>query len=107
MKSYKLHMKHIQDEQELNLNGFTTIKFYTKWCAPCKRLDSILTKMEGEFQNVTIYCVDIDKFHKIAQKYKVMSVPTMVFFNDKKEVNRIAGLVLTEPLRKAFKQFTS
>lgn len=92
----------IETESDLILSGLSAVKFTAEWCAPCKRLEGIIVKMEKEFPNVKVYTVDIDNLTKLAQKYKIMSVPSVLFFNGEKEVNRVVGLQPTDVLRKAF-----
>ncbi len=99
-------MNHLENDNELKLVGLTVLKFTAEWCAPCKRFDSILQKMEKEFPEVKFIYVDIDKCTKTAQKYRVKSVPTLVFFNGEEEsCERVVGVIQTEPIRKIFKSF--
>ncbi len=98
-------MKELIDDT-LDLNGLTVVKFFTEWCVPCKKLDPLLSKMEKEFPEVNFISIDIDKHLKLAQEYRIMSVPTLLFFVADKESNRVQGLVMTEQLRKVFKAFT-
>jgi thioredoxin-like negative regulator of GroEL len=51
--------------------------------------------------------VNIDDVPEIAQKYMVRSLPCIILVKNGLEVNRINGLILTEPLRKAFRDFTN
>ena len=100
-------MINLENETELKLTGLSVIKFHAQWCQSCKRLDTILNKMEKEFENVKFYSVDIDKCTNLAKKYKVMSLPTLVFLIGTDETkNRIVGVNPTEQIRKAFKVFT-
>jgi thioredoxin 1 len=94
----------LEKENDLNFDGGVVLKFHAEWCAPCKRLDGVIKKMEKEFESIKIYCVDVDKIPNLAKEYKIMSVPTLIFFKNTKEAERIVGMVLTEPLRKAFKR---
>ena len=96
-------MLDLVKEEDLKFNGSIVLKFHAEWCAPCKRMDTVVKKMEKEFPDTVIYCIDVDKIPKLAKKYKIMSVPTLIFFKESKEIERIVGMVLTEPLRKAFK----
>lgn len=98
-------MLYIENEDDFTLKGFSIVKFSAEWCAPCKRMETLLSKMEKEFPEITFYDVDIDKCNNLAKKYKIMTLPTLIFFMDKKETKRMTGLVLTEPLRKAIKTF--
>ncbi len=99
-------MIHLDSDNGLKLVGLTILKFTAEWCAPCKRFDSILQKMEKEFPEVKFIYVDIDKCTKTAQKYRVKSVPTLIFFNGEEECgDRVVGVVQTDPIRKIFKSF--
>lgn len=88
---------------DIDFNGLVVLKFYATWCEPCKRLSTIVSKMEKEFPNVKLYNVDIDVDFDLAKKHTIMSVPTMVFLNDGKEKTRLVGMTKTEIVRKAFK----
>jgi thioredoxin 1 len=96
-------MLQLTTETELTLTGLSVVKFSASWCSPCKKLEPILVKMEKEFPEVKVYSVDIDELTKLAKKYKILSVPSLLFFNEEKEVTRIVGLQPTEVVRKAFK----
>lgn len=98
-------MKKIDSEADLTLSGHCVIKFFTNGCVPCKKLDVILNKMVEEFKSIPVYAIDIEKMPKLAQKYRIMSVPTLLFLKKEKEAReRIVGLSPTEEVRKAFKE---
>ena len=59
--------------------------------------------MELEFQDIKFLSVDIDQIPAIAQQHRVRALPALILFKNGHEVNRINGLVLTSPLRTAFK----
>ena len=83
--------------------GLVVIKFSAVWCGPCKRLEPTISKLESEFSDAKVVRVDVDDNPEIAQKYKVRSLPTLLFLKDGEEVNRVIGLSLIEPLRKIFR----
>jgi len=85
------------------MSGLSVLKFSADWCAPCKRLQTIVDKMGKEFPDITIYNVDIDNDFEVAKKYSIKSVPSLLFFDNGKEQNKIEGLEKTETIRKAFK----
>jgi|SRR3990167_4659241 len=88
-------------------SGLVAVKFWATWCAPCKRMTPIFERVESEFNNVKFFSVDVDQVSSIVQRYRVKMVPTILLLDGGKEVNRINGLVLTEPLRKALRSFTN
>lgn len=85
------------------MSGLSVLKFSAEWCAPCKRLQTIVDKMEKEFPDIAIYNVDIDNDFEIAKKYSIKIVPTLLFFDGGKEQKKIEGLEKTDAVRKAFK----
>lgn len=70
------------------------VDFFATWCNPCKMIapsiDQLSTEMEGKAKVVK---VDIDQSSDVAGNYKVMSVPTLVFFKGGKAVDQIVGAV--------------
>jgi len=97
-------MQAITNESDFNIDsGLVAVKFWAAWCAPCKRMEPVIRKMESEFEKVKFISIDIDQVPVIAQKYRIRGLPSLLLFKNGHEVNRINGLVLTSPLRKAFK----
>ena len=67
--------------QVLDAPGTVLVDFFATWCGPCKMLaptlDEVAADMEGKAQ---VYKLDIDQSPDIAQRYGVMSVPTLIAF---------------------------
>jgi len=63
------------------------LKFSATWCGPCKMLSATLNGVEG------ITNIDIDQNRELTAEYSVRSVPTLVFLQDGKEVERKTGLM--------------
>jgi thioredoxin 1 len=63
------------------------LKFSANWCTPCKVLSATLKDAEGLKE------IDIDKNRELTAEYGVRSVPTLVFLQDGKEVERKTGLM--------------
>jgi thioredoxin 1 len=86
--------------------GLVAVKFGAEWCGPCKKLEPNFLKIEEEFSNVKFMTVDVDQIPSIAQKYRIRTLPTILLLKNNKEINRINGLALIDPLRKAFRDFS-
>ncbi len=82
----------------------TVYKFGASWCGPCKLLDTKFKKVAAEFPEIRTVAFDVDEDAKLAKQYKIRSVPTVIFLDEEKEIERLVGGVLTTPLRKAFKE---
>lgn len=100
-------MLAITNESDFKVSsGIVAVKFWATWCGPCKRMNPIVDKMESEFEFVKFLSIDVDQVPSIAQRYKIRALPTLIILKNGKEINRINGLVLTSPLRKAFREAT-
>lgn len=73
------------------------VDFYASWCGPCKMIAPILEQMQSEV-DFDIVKIDVDKHTDIAQKYGVMSIPTLVAFDNGKEYNKHIGFATKDVL---------
>lgn len=68
------------------------VDFWAAWCGPCKAISPILKDIDAEHSgSVLIAKVDIDENGDIAQKYNVMSIPTLILFQNGEMVKREVG----------------
>ena len=75
------------------------IDFYATWCGPCQMLVPILSQvqqlMKGKIQVVK---VDTDRYPKLAQRFQVQALPTLVFLKDGQPVQRLEGVLPAEKI---------
>jgi len=70
------------------------VDFYAEWCGPCQMTGPIIEKLAKEYEGkVKIGKIDVDNNQGSAQKYGVMSIPTVVLFKNGQEVKREVGFV--------------
>ena len=68
------------------------IDFWAEWCGPCRMLSPIIEEMAAEYEGkAVIGKVDVDEQGELAMRYGVMSIPTVIFFKDGKEIHREVG----------------
>ena len=93
-----MEILHLQNE---NFNELikekTLVDFYANWCGPCKMIAPELEKVES---NVKVIKVDVDEFEELARTYGVMSIPTLVLFENGKELKRTIGFMDKDKIEK-------
>ena len=68
------------------------IDFFAEWCGPCKMLAPALEDLSSEMAGkAKVFKIDVDKEGNIAQKYGIMSVPTVLIFQNGKPVDKMVG----------------
>lgn len=80
------------DEEVYKEERIVIVDFYADWCSPCKMLGPILESIAEERKDIKIVKVNVDENSKLANEFRAYSIPLLVFFEDGKEVNRVAGL---------------
>ena len=78
------------------------VEFYSDSCIPCKQLSPILGGLEDDYEDQVKVNVNFDA--GLAQKYEVAASPTLLFFKDGSEVERIRGLVKRPELEETVKK---
>jgi thioredoxin 1 len=68
------------------------VDFWAEWCGPCKAIAPILKDIDSErSDSVLIAKVDIDQYGDLAQKYNVMTIPTLILFSNGEIVKKEVG----------------
>src|SRR3970282_2360727 len=69
------------------------IDFFATWCGPCKMLGPILKEVKDSLgDRISIIKIDVDKNQQIASQYQVRGVPTMILFQNGKQLWREPGV---------------
>ena len=77
------------------------IDFSAIWCGPCKTLAPILKQVKDSLrERITILKIDVDKNQQLASKYQVRGVPTMILFQNGKQLWRQSGVLSKEEIIK-------
>lgn len=79
------------------------IDFFADWCGPCKVLGPIIDELAEEMKNdqVKIFKLNVDQSPQTAEKYSVMSIPTLIIFKNGEEKDRLVGLQNKDSLKTA------
>ena len=74
------------------------VDFWAGWCGPCKMVAPVLEEIAAEVADVKITKVNVDEQPELAQKFQVMSIPTMVLIKEGKVVDTTVGAQPKEDL---------
>jgi thioredoxin 1 len=75
------------------------IDFFADWCGPCKMQGPIIDEVASEIgDKAVVGKLDVDASPVTAQKYEVMSIPTLIIFKNGKEVEKMTGLQTKDDL---------
>ena len=76
-----------------NYNGTVLIDFFAPWCTPCKTMANVIESVADKAgDNVKICKVNIDKEKELADRFGVMSIPTLVVMKNGEIMNRSIGV---------------
>lgn len=78
------------------------IDFWATWCGPCQRMTPIVEELAEEYKDtVVIGKYNIEEENDLTTQYRIMSIPTILFFKDGKQVKdlRLAGSQNIDTLR--------
>ena len=68
------------------------LDFWAAWCAPCRMVAPVVDELAQEYDGkVSFGKVDVDQNPKIAGKYGIMSIPTLILFKDGKPITNMVG----------------
>jgi len=79
-------------------SGKVVIDCYANWCGPCKMLSPIIDEVAEKTPNMKFYKLDMDNADKVASEYEIMSIPTILVFEDGKLIDKSIGLITKEQL---------
>jgi thioredoxin 1 len=78
-------------EELLGEHDIVLVDFHAEWCGPCKMLEPTVEEIAAE-TDATVLKVDIDDLRGVAQDAGVRSVPTLAFYRNGEEAERVVGV---------------
>jgi thioredoxin 1 len=89
------------EELVLKSTSPVLVDFWATWCRPCMMVAPILEELTQEYAGkLTIAKLDVDQNQQTAQKYHVMSIPTMIVFKGGQPTTNIVGFKPKDQLKK-------
>ncbi|MEJ2696812.1 MAG: thioredoxin [Candidatus Sulfobium sp.] len=82
------------ENEVLNAGGPVMIDFWAVWCGPCRIIAPTVEELAKEYSGKVKVCkLNTDENPEIASRYKIMGIPTLMFFKDGQKVDQIVGAV--------------
>jgi len=79
------------DNEVLNADKPVLVDFWASWCGPCRMVSPIVDEIANENTDIKVCKVNVDDNQELAEKYNVMSIPTLIVFKEGKIVNQMVG----------------
>ena len=99
------------DEQDfaealLKSKTLVLVDFWAQWCGPCRSLAAIVEATAEQHANaVRVFKLNIDNSPAVAQRYGIRVIPTLIFFQDGVEKERLAGVVSQQTISDAIERY--
>ena len=79
-------------DELLQSEKLVIVDFWATWCGPCRMLSPLLDEVEAEMEDqVEVVKVNVDDADEIAMRYRIMSIPTLLFFKGGELVDKTVG----------------
>ncbi len=94
------------EEKVLRSEKPAVVDFYADWCGPCKMMSPLIDELSEEYKlSMDFYKCNIDDNGDIAQKYGIMSIPTVIIFKNGEASKPIIGAQPRKVLEGEFKKY--
>ena len=79
-------------QELLQDSKLVVVDFWATWCGPCRMLSPVLDEVEEEMADkISVVKVNVDDADQIAMQYRIMSIPTLLFFKNGQVVDKTVG----------------
>ena len=88
------------DEKVKNSNKKVLVDCFAEWCGPCKMMSPIIDELADEITTCDIYKLNIEEAENIAEEFDIMSIPTILIFENGELKTKVSGFRSKEDIVK-------
>ncbi|TAN44079.1 MAG: thioredoxin [Nitrospirae bacterium] len=82
------------EPEVLQAKGLVMVDFWAVWCGPCRMIAPTVEELAKEYAGkIKVGKLNTDENSEVASKYKIMGIPTIMFFKDGQKVDQVVGAV--------------
>lgn len=94
------------DKEVLQSDKLVMVDFWAVWCGPCRMIAPTIEELAKEYEGkITVAKLNTDENPDIASKYKIMGIPTVIFFKNGEKVDQVVGAVPKPQLKSKIDSF--
>lgn len=90
MSAININKNNFENEV-LNSDKTILLDFWASWCAPCRRVVPIVEEIADERRDIKVGKINVDEEPELANKFSIMSIPTLVVMKNGKIVQQVSG----------------
>ena len=90
MSAININKNNFENEV-LNSDKTVLLDFWASWCAPCRRVVPIVEEIADERRDIKAGKINVDEEPELANKFSIMSIPTLVVMKNGKIVQQVSG----------------
>lgn len=79
------------EQEVLKSDKKVLVDFWASWCGPCRMLSPVIDEIAKETDKVKVGKVNVDEESELATQFAVMSIPTLILFENGKPVKQMVG----------------